>query len=263
MLAKTACPIGRAWGWIRLLAGKIGIATLLALMAFAPSAGAANMQRLPATGDAPEMLVVPPSDGVAGPHPVTVMLHGMCGAPENECSYFENAATRGTWLICPRATLKCPSGGSTWSFSRREETVEAAVARVAAAFPGRVDTDSNRTLIGFSLGAFVAMDLANRAPSRWSRVVLIGAKITPLVSHLSRGKTTFVLGAGELDLSYQHMRRTTRTLQAAGIDASFLSLGRVGHRFAEDMDGWVTRALTPFAPAIGLGLGSGSAGDRS
>ena len=202
----------------------------------------AGSEWLPPANDGVEVLVFAPRGDRATPRPVAVMLHGMCDLPERECPYFAPVVTRGAWLVCPRATLSCAGGGATWAAPRRAEIVEASIARLAAAHPGEVDADHDRTLIGFSLGAFMAMDLANHAPSRWARVFLLAAKITPEPRALARGSSHFVLGAGDLDLSRAHMMRTTRWLDAAGIDASFLSLGRVGHRFADDMDGWLERA---------------------
>jgi predicted esterase len=255
MLTNDARPSGRTSARIRSFFGRfiprawrvataLVVATLLLPRVAAATAfeGAVTSEWLPPVNDAPGVLVYPPRGDRTKARPLTVMLHGMCAAPEHECPYFAGVVTRRSWLVCPRATLSCPGGGATWAASRRPETVEAAIARVVAEHPGEVDAENDRTLIGFSLGAFVAMDLANRAPSRWARVFLLAAKITPLPRALAQGSTRFVLGAGELDLSYAHMARATRGLDSAGVDASFLSLGRVGHHFADDMDRWLERA---------------------
>jgi predicted esterase len=233
----------RAWAAAVIVAALSVVARGAAAKALA---GATGTEWIPATSDAPGVLVYPPDGDRSRPHPVTVMLHGMCDVPENECPYFSGVATKTSWLVCPRATLSCAGGGAIWPASRRTELVEAAIARVAAEHPGEVDTERERTLIGFSLGAFVAMDLANRAPSRWSRVLLLAAKVTPEPRALGRGSSRFVFAAGDLDLSSAHMQRTARRLSADGIDATFLSLGRVGHRFADDMEGWLERAYALF-----------------
>lgn len=246
MRAISARPSGRAKGWVRLLSGFARGAAVCAALLGVSATGRAEAARSPELlapeGDAPAVLVFPPED-VTRPRPITVMLHGMCGAPENECPYFAPVAAKDSWLICPRGTLTCSSGGATWAFSRRTETVELAIRRVEAAHLGQVDAHEDATLIGFSLGAFVAMDLVNRQPTRWERVVLIGGKVMPDTRHLLRGTTQLVFGAGEFDQSYPHMSASVRRLRAAGVAATFLSLGRVGHRFADDMDGWLERAL--------------------
>lgn len=229
---------------------KARICSLFALALFLFAGGARAQspdvalapEWLPSAGDTADVLVYPPRGDRTTPRPVVVMLHGMCGLPERECPYFAGVVTKHAWLVCPRATMSCPGGGATWAAVHRAEIVEEAIAGLAAAHPGEVDTEHDRTLIGFSLGAFVAMDLANHAPSRWARVFLLAAKITPEPRALARGTSHFVLGSGELDLSYAHMTRTARWLAGAGVEASFLSLGHVGHRFADDMDGWLERA---------------------
>ena len=61
---------------------------------------------------APGALVHPPRDETE--RRVTVMLHGMCDEPAYECPHFVGAVTEHSWLVCPRATLRCDGGGSIW-----------------------------------------------------------------------------------------------------------------------------------------------------
>jgi predicted esterase len=219
-----------------------------ARVARAASVDVPSPRVLPATAETPAVVVYPPSGDASTPRPVTVMLHGMCDVPENECPWFANVVTRDSWLVCPRGPTRCPSGGATWSPAHGAELIDAAIRRVELEYPGAVAARGHDTLIGFSLGAFVAMDVVNRAPTRWSRVVLLGAKIVPDPRALSRGSTRLILGAGEFDLSFSHMTLASRRLRKVGIDATFRSLGRVGHRFADDMDAWLSDALQETEP---------------
>jgi predicted esterase len=217
----------------------------IVLLAFAPKAACAEEPEwLPAEDGAPDVLVFPPATENTGAQPITVMLHGMCGAPENECPAFADAVTKRGFLICPRATVSCAGGGSTWSAAARAETIEAAIDRVLSRYPGRVDAE-RRTLVGFSLGAFVASDLVSKNPERWPNVVLLSAKIEPRIDRIAKvGVSRLLLGAGDLDLSKGHMMKTARRLEAAGVDTTFSSLGKVGHRFAFDMNQWMDSALS-------------------
>lgn len=215
-----------------------------ALLAFTSGARAATPEWIPAEDSNPGLMVYEPQGDRSVPRPITVMLHGMCGLPENECPHFASTVTRDSWLVCPRATKACPNGGATWSLQGRSETVEAAVARVVERYPGRVDPNAERTLIGFSLGAFVALDLAEEDPGRWSRLVLIGAKIHPDAAKLQKnGVLRVLLASGDFDLSREHMVAVERRLRKSGTVSTFMSLGGVGHRFAKDMPGWLSRAL--------------------
>jgi hypothetical protein len=66
------------------------------------------------SGAEPPVLVYPPVDGTK-PAPLVVLLHGMCGHPENECPWFAGAPTSSRYLVCPRADLSCPGTGAIWS----------------------------------------------------------------------------------------------------------------------------------------------------
>ena len=191
----------------------------------------------------PAVLVFPPDDA-SSPRTVTVMLHGRCGVPENECPAFAGAVTKDSWLICPRGPVDCDNGGATWSNADRAQMVDASIHAVAALHPNAVDLDAPRTLIGFSLGAFVALDIAHHDPGKWSRLVLIAAKVLPEPALLQKNGVERVLFAsGSLDLSHAHMVEEARRLGAHGTTATFMSFGPVGHTFARDMDTWTTRAF--------------------
>jgi predicted esterase len=191
-----------------------------------------------------DVIVYPPSTG-GSPRSLLLMLHGMCDPPENECPTFAGEATADRFLLCPRATMRCDGGGTIWNGQPelRDQAVEDAVRRVTAALPGEVAT-TGHTLVGFSLGAFAAVDVAQRQKGRWKTLVLLGAKIEPDAKLLAEaGIRSVVLGAGQRDMMNAHMRRVTERLQKKGIRARFFSMGDVGHWFAPDMDRWLRDAL--------------------
>jgi len=191
----------------------------------------------------PEVHVYPPHR-TGAPAPVTVMLHGMCNAPEWECPYFADAVQNTSWLICPRASIRCDGGGAIWSWKNKAETVEAAVARVRARYPGSLDETTGRTLMGFSLGAIAGMDLAHFGAGRWSSVILIGAKVRPNAALLRRsGVKRLLMVAGEYDMMRSDMFQQTRRLRRQGFRSAFFSLGKIGHAFPSDMNDRVARAL--------------------
>lgn len=223
-----------------------GSSLLGALLALSPcpAVHAATPVFIAGGSGRPGMMVYPPDGDAHTAPPMTVMLHGMCGSPENECSHFASSVTKDSWLICPRATIPCANGGATWSHERRSESVEAAVEEVVREYPDRVDTGAARTLIGFSLGAFVALDLAHHDAGRWQRLILIGAKLDPDARALKEnGVLRVLLASGDFDLSRSHMMDAARSLSHAGTESTFMSLGKVGHRFAKDMDEWLETAL--------------------
>ncbi len=195
------------------------------------------------TKRAPGLIAIPPKRQDA-PRPVTVMLHGMCDEPEYECPWFANTVTQSDWLLCPRASLRCDGGGSIWSFKRYDDTVERSVERAKKEFPGTIDDDAGRTLVGFSLGAIRGMDLAHEGAGRYTGVVLIGAKIFPDAARLRKaGVKRIVLAAGERDMMKWQMVGQARRLARQKFPVAFMSMGPVGHWFPKDMDQRLRRAL--------------------
>ena len=244
---RVSRPSGRAGIVMRLLAGVVAsLALLLATSARgdepSPSAEPSPLW-LPETDADPAVLVYPPKRG-GERRPLVVMLHGMCDPPENECPFFSNTVTQFGWLACPRARLRCNGGGTMWSWQGKYETVNAAVDRVRQHGASGIDTDGDRILIGFSLGALAAMDIAHRGEGKWEKLILIGAKVYPNATLLKRaGVRRVLLASGDRDMMRWHMTEQARRLDRQGVPSTFMSLGDVGHWFAPDMDTWMTGAL--------------------
>ena len=212
-------------------------------MTWAVNARAALPEVFEEGADGPGIVAYPPPEG-SGPQPVTVMLHGMCSEPERACRHFAETVSERGWLLCPPATQGCPGGGSTWPFKGFEPAIEAGIERVRERHPGRLDESSGRTLIGFSLGAFRALSLAQSAKGAYPRVILIGAKIYPDARLLARaGVERLLLAAGDYDMMNAHMRGRVRSLARQGFPVAFQSYGPVGHAFPRDFSEFLTRGL--------------------
>jgi predicted esterase len=178
-----------------------------------------------------------------GVHRVTVLLHGMCGEPANACRYFASQVTAEENLVCPRASRRCDGGGSTWPQSGFELQIERAVERAEAAL-GQVDETNGRTLIGYSLGAFRALELAQHGAGKYPRVMLIGAKILPNPKLLRQnGVERLLMSAGSWDMMHDHMRHETERLARVGFTSRFLGLGPVGHAFTPSFADYLPEAL--------------------
>jgi len=181
---------------------------------------------------------------VPGVRRVTVLLHGMCGEPANACSHFAEQVTKSEHLICPRASRRCDGGGSTWPQKGFEDQIERAVLRAQAALGQGVDESHGRTLIGYSLGAFRALELAQHGAGRYPRVMLIGAKVLPSLKLLRQnGVERLLLSAGSWDMMSQHMQRETARLGRGGFTTRFLGLGPVGHGFTPSLQVYLPTAL--------------------
>jgi predicted esterase len=232
-------------GYSRLRGAKAKVCLLLALaVAFLSSrpAAAATPFELSETDAEPGVVVYPAQ--TSGVHRVTVLLHGMCGEPANACRYFASQVTADEHLICPRASRRCDGGGSTWPQTGFEGSIERAVQRAEAAL-GEVDEAHGRTLIGYSLGAFRALELAQHGAGKYPRVMLIGAKILPSQKLLRQnGVERLLMSAGSWDMMHDHMRRETDRLVRAGFTTRFLGLGPVGHAFTPSFAEYLPQALS-------------------
>ncbi|MFZ5895081.1 MAG: alpha/beta hydrolase [Myxococcota bacterium] len=195
------------------------------------------------TSTEPGVIVYP--SRASGTRRITVLLHGMCSEPQNACSHFAERVTEQEHLVCPRARQRCQGGGSIWPHTRFASDIEAAVQRALSALAARVDANAPRTLIGYSLGAFRALDLAEAADGRYPRVMLIGAKIYPNARELTRnGVERLLLAAGDWDMMNAHMQQQTRLLARRGFAARFLGLGRAGHNFTPSFANYLPSALS-------------------
>lgn len=220
-----------------------------------PSAASEVRPREPMWIDAAEkgqvpILAYPPArrDGRA---PLFLFLHGMCDAVQNECPSFVQQSTAGAWIACPRANLACDGGGHIWSGDPRvrSATVQAVLDRIRSELDTQIDTRSP-TLVGFSLGSFVALDVAQRSRGTFSNLLLIGAKIEPDAKLLQEaGIRSVLLASGDRDMMKWHMVGVASRLQRRGMRASYMSMGDVGHWFSHDMDGWLARAQQWFDSA--------------
>ena len=182
-----------------------------------------------------------------------VYLHGVCGLTQNGCGHFEGAPG---WLVCPQANAACSNGGSAWGESVDDKlaVIDAALDASRAAWP------ESRTapvvLVGFSQGAYVAMDVARARPGQFAGMLLLGADTAHGVDRIRAARVPRVaLACGAYDMMFPVMRDTPRALGSFKIAAHFASLGRVGHTYAaEDGTDETLAALLAW-------LVSGDAGD--
>jgi predicted esterase len=219
------------------------VCSMIGVLSWAMSARALEPEVFEEGDEGPGILAYPPRDA-SKPRPVTVLLHGMCSEPVRACRHFAATVSERGWLLCPRATRRCEGGGSTWPFTGFERNIEAGIERVRERHPGQLDESEGRTLVGFSLGAFRALSLAQSAEGTYPRVILIGAKIYPDSHLLARaGVERLLLAAGDYDMMSAHMQGRARALARQGFPVAFQSYGRVGHAFPGDFSKFLTRGL--------------------
>jgi predicted esterase len=181
------------------------------------------------------IVIVPPES----PTPAVFYFHGKWASPEDSCSFFERAVTIGppsSTLICPRGNLPSSSGGG-WGGALTDEkrSLDAAIEAARTLAPDAV-LDGGIAM-GFSGGAAFAVKLALAEPGRFRGLVLMSMVLKLDATKLkAAGVKRVVLMTGELDGSLASMTANAKMLNAAGLETRFVSLGKVGHHFAVDME---------------------------
>jgi predicted esterase len=173
----------------------------------------------------------------SAPRPAIVFLHGMWAGPEEQCAVFEHAATPLGFLVCPRGNARndrWPMWSGGWANAARQ--VHAALDAAEAMAPDKLDRSSGGTLIGYSNGAWFAVQEALGERGRWSGLVLLSMQVDLDATKLkAAGVRRVVLAAGEGDMARGSMEAVARATDAAGLPTRFVSLGHGGHAFPEDM----------------------------
>lgn len=178
------------------------------------------------------------------PLPMFVALHGQCEMAEDTCDRWATAVGDRGFLVCPRGNLACAQGGATWWGPKRADSVFLGMEAARLAHPGEIDVRST-TLMGFSLGAPVALGLASHALSGFKGLVLVASlTVEPDGKTLaSAGIERVLLAAGELDMSLPHMRALEARLRHDGMPTRFVSLGKVAHVLPPDLGARMGDAL--------------------
>jgi LysM repeat protein/predicted esterase len=143
--------------------------------------------REPPAGSGPEVLTVgsssvyyyrPVGRGRLGMRPVIFYLHGRGGDPKKDCDRWAKVARRWGWLVCPSGPEDRGSGrgwASNWALGHH--LVMASLEALRNKFGRRVQLYGN-TIVGFSEGAYVAMNVGVREPRAFNRWLILAGTST-------------------------------------------------------------------------------------
>lgn len=181
-------------------------------------------------GELGDVLAYPPADAAK---PTIVYLHGVHGRAENGCPWMRAGTREDGWVICPEPKVK---DGVGWSWTGRSKD-DAPIVHAAIA---ATRSDAPRVAVGFSQGAYLALDLAKTKRESFRALVLLGADVSPDEKMLaSSGVSRVVLAASKDEPWHASVERSAARLSRegarVGIAARFVNLGHVGHMYvAED-----------------------------
>jgi len=111
-----------------------------------------------------------------GLKPVIMYLHGRGAHPSEECRKWARVATQFGWVVCPSGSEDRGGGGRGWSnnVAAGKVTTDAVLQALRAKYKRRVQLRGN-LLIGFSEGAFIAMQVGLRDAGTWNRWLILAA----------------------------------------------------------------------------------------
>jgi predicted esterase len=171
------------------------------------------------------------------PRPAIVFLHGMWAGPDEACLPLERAATPFGFLICPRGNA--PLGdASIWAGTAADasRSIRAALDEAEVLAPGKLERARGGTLVGYSNGAYFAAEVACAEPGRWPGLVLMSMKLALDPARLrAAGVRRVVVASAEHDDARPSMEALARSIEGAGVEARFVSLGPGSHMLPPDV----------------------------
>lgn len=174
---------------------------------------------------------------VRGPRPVLMFLHGRGGNPQEDCRKWAVVATQFGWLVCPQGPEDRGGGSRAWQndVNVGQQIIDASIAALKAKFKGKVRSKDS-VLIGFSEGAFLAMQIGLHKPERWNRWLIVAANdqywfgdTEALLKEKRRKIRRVYLLTGERDEVAENTKRVGDTLRAAKVPVRVKIAEGLGH----------------------------------
>ncbi len=192
-------------------------------------------------GVAPAYYFEPSGPGRHGMRPILIYLHGRGGHPEKDCQRWAPVARRLGWLVCPSGPS--PHGdGRAWdnNWPSAHAATMAAIQVLRKKYGRRVQLYGN-TLIGFSEGAYAAMNVGVREPHVFNRWLILAASdrywggpgLEALQTAKERVRRVFLI-TGEHDGVIDNTHQVEDWLARAGVDTRVVTPGDMGHELALD-----------------------------
>ncbi len=195
-----------------------------------------GLRQIDLPGAAPAYYFEPQGKGRLGLRPVLVYLHGRGGNPQADCRRWAPIARRYGWLVCPSGPVPY-SSGRAWdnNWLSAHHSTMAAIQALRNKYGRRVQLWGN-TLIGFSEGAFAAMNVGVREPRTFNRWLILAANssywggpgLEALGSAKNRVRRVYLI-TGEHDGVLEGTQEVQQWLQKAGVPTRVKTPGDMGH----------------------------------
>lgn len=162
----------------------------------------------------------------AGAPPSTVFVPGICSNASYYLNEFREAAKNQGGVVAVEGDQPCNGEAYrsfSWDAAKLHARIEAAIAAAGlhAVPPGGL------TLVGYSQGAALAEQLAQRWPERYTRLVLIGAPKDPVARNMAQAQGVVTMACSR-DVTAR-MRAASDRLQRAGVPSTYVEMPGCSH----------------------------------
>ncbi len=176
-----------------------------------------------------------------GLQPILMYLHGRGGHPAEDCRKWARVGTQFGWVVCPSGPADNGNGGRMWGGAGdAQRVIDAAVTALREKYKGRVQLRDN-VLIGFSEGAFVAMNVGLKDQKRWTRWLILGAsdqywggEVEEALETPHRKVHRVYLLTGEQDGVAENTQRVATMLKKLKVPVKVSLVPGMGHEVPSD-----------------------------
>jgi predicted esterase len=216
-------------------------AALLALLprtAFAKTAELGEPLRLEVPGQ-PDVYYYKPR--ARGSKPVIMYLHGRGANPAEDCRKWARVGTQFGWVVCPSGAGTSESGGRAWTNGTvdAQRIVDGAIDALREKYHGKVQRRSN-ILVGFSEGAWVAMNVGLKDQRTWTSWLILGASdaywgdVSEALDKEKRKVRRVYLLTGENDGVAPNTEKVGETLKKLKVPVRVKLVPGMGHEVPSD-----------------------------
>ena len=205
---------------------------------WAKTASIGEPMRLDVEGAADAFYYKPQAKGAK---PIVMYLHGRNGNPAEDCRKWAKVASQFGWVVCPSGAGGT-EGARTWMNGAMDaqHVIDKTVEALRAKYKGRVQRHSN-VLIGFSEGAFVAMQVGLKEQSIWSKWLILaasdqywGGDVKEAFDPDKRKVRRVYLLTGENDGVVENTKRVSETLKKNHVPVKMRLVPGLGHEVPAD-----------------------------
>ncbi len=198
--------------------------------------GPAKVERVEVEHDSPAFVVR--ARPAAAPR--VAFLPGVCSNAYAYLLSFPEAARAHGGVVAIDGDRPCAGAPGFRSFSWDAKVQDARIARaLQAASPGPLTEPV--TLVGYSAGAGIGEQMAERWPTRYRRLVLIGAPSDPSVRRLAQAEAVVTMSCAR-DVPAR-MKSAAERLRAAGVPATYIEMPGCTHGMLGEAEARLGEAL--------------------